>query len=139
MPVSVRPPTPSTVDQGTFFAKWVGAAVLLLFVGPSAIALIVLVIWFLIPSIRGRGRDLRLLLGPTFGGCAGLAAWTLMSHRSPLEDGLVAQMMLIKSVVFWLGCAGPGCHRPVACRRGPIGSRDRTGACPGGRMENQPP
>jgi hypothetical protein len=104
-PISISTPTPSSRDQWAFFARWVGAAVLLLFAGPVAIALIGLAIWFLIPSVQGRGRDLRPLLGPTFGGCAGLTAWTLLSRRSALEDGLFAQMMLMKALVS--GSRGP--------------------------------
>jgi hypothetical protein len=113
-------PAPSAPDQGAFFARWLAVATLLLFAGPLAVALIVLAAWWLTPSVRGRGRDLRPLVGPAVGGCIGLAAWSVLSSRSPLEDGLIAQVMLAKALVTGYGGVADDVIGPWLTRVGPL-------------------
>jgi len=116
--VTVATPAESSVDRGEFLVRWLAAAILLLFAGPLAVAVIIVVAWWLIPSANGRGRDLHPLVVLAVGGWAGLVGWSLLSGRSPLEDGLVAQLLLARALVVgsdapdhigwsWLAKAGP--------------------------------
>src|SRR5437762_8411692 len=97
--VTVVAPAQSSIDRGGFLARWLSGVILLLFAGPFAVALIVVGLWYLIPSANGRGRDLVPLVVIAVGGCAGLAGWSLLSGRSPVEDGLAAQVMLARALV----------------------------------------
>ena len=118
-PASTTAPAASFANRAAFLARWVGIALLLLFTAPVVVALVVVAVWFVIPSAHGRGRHLRPLIAPAIGGFAGLGAWMLLSGRSPLDDGLVAQLMLAEALVFssampaedpirrWLAGVGP--------------------------------
>lgn len=83
-------PAPSPADHTAFFARWLAAAILLLFAGSFAVALIIVVIWLLIPSVKGRGRDLRPLLAPVAGGLVvGLVERTVPTRGWPGRPGRI--------------------------------------------------
>jgi hypothetical protein len=102
-------------------------ALLFLFTAPVAVALVIVAVWFLVPSAYGRGRHLRPLIAPALGGCIGLALWMLLSGHSPVLDAVLAHAMLLESVVFgpevqaedlfWRWLAGVG---PLAFGAGPL-------------------
>ena len=101
-------------------ARWLVLAMLVLFAAPVAVALIVVAVWLLIPSAHGRGRHLRPLIALALGGFGGLAAWMLLSGRSPLDDGVVAQLMLAKALVSGSGMPAQHLIRHWLARVGPL-------------------
>jgi hypothetical protein len=115
-PLARVEPAHSSIDQD--FARWLAAATLLLFTGPFALAIILVGIWWLVPSAYGRGRNLRPLVIVASAGGAGLVVWSLLGG-SPVEDGITAQVLLVKAVILgtdespgslfwsWLGRVGP--------------------------------
>ncbi len=113
-------PAPSRADHMAFFARWFAVATLVLFAGSFAVALIFVAIWLLMPSVKGRGRDLRPLLAPAAGGWVGLVASGFLNDRSPLEDGLVAQLLLARALLFGSGGLGDDAIGQWLTRIGPL-------------------